>query len=76
MDLRIGVTNAPREVVVELADDVDREKLRGQIDVALADESVLWVTDKRGKQIGVPGAKIAYVEVGSPDADRRMGFGG
>ncbi len=76
MDLRIGVTNAPREVVVELADDVDREKLRAQIDVALADESVLWVTDKRGKQIGVPGAKIAYVEVGSPDADRRMGFGG
>ena len=76
MDLRIGVTNAPREVVVELADDVDREKLSAQIDVALADESVLWVTDKRGKQIGVPGAKIAYVEVGSPDADRRMGFGG
>lgn len=76
MDLRIGVTNAPREVVVELADDVDREKLRAQIDVALADESVLWVTDKRGKQIGVPGGKIAYVEVGSPDADRRMGFGG
>ncbi len=76
MDLRIGVTNAPREVVVELADDVDREKLRAQIDIALADESVLWVTDKRGKQIGVPGAKIAYVEVGSPDADRRMGFGG
>jgi uncharacterized protein DUF3107 len=76
VDLRIGVTNAPREVVVELADDVDREKLRAQIDVALADESVLWVTDKRGKQIGVPGAKIAYVEVGSPDADRRMGFGG
>jgi divalent metal cation (Fe/Co/Zn/Cd) transporter len=76
VDLRIGVTNAPREVVVELADDVDREKLRAQIDIALADESVLWVTDKRGKQIGVPGAKIAYVEVGSPDADRRMGFGG
>jgi hypothetical protein len=76
VDLRIGVTNAPREVVVELADDVDREKLRAQIDVALADESVLWVTDKRGKQIGVPGSKIAYVEVGSPDADRRMGFGG
>ena len=76
MDLRIGVTNAPREVVVELADDVDREKLRAQVEVALADESVLWVTDKRGKQIGVPGAKIAYVEIGSPDADRRMGFGG
>jgi hypothetical protein len=76
VDLRIGVTNAPREVVVELADDCDREKLRAQIDVALADESVLWVTDKRGKQIGVPGAKIAYVEVGSHDADRRMGFGG
>ena len=37
---------------------------------------VLWVTDKRGRDIGIPAAKIAYVEVGSADGERRIGFGG
>ena len=76
MDLRIGVTNAPREVVVELADDTDRDQLRAAIDHALTSETVLWVSDKRGKHIGVPGAKIAFVELGSAETDRRIGFGG
>ena len=36
---------------------------------ALADDDrVLWLTDKRGRQVGVPVAKIAYVEIGAPDA--------
>jgi hypothetical protein len=36
----------------------------------------LWITDKKGRDIAVPAAKIAYVEIGSADADRRIGFGG
>jgi len=47
------------------------------VEAALAGASdVLWVEDKRGKDIGVPAAKIAYVELGSADGDRRIGFGG
>jgi len=76
VDLRIGVTNAPREVVVELADDIDREQLKTAIGAAMTGEDVLWVTDRRGRHIGVPGAKIAFVELGSAEADRRIGFGG
>jgi hypothetical protein len=37
---------------------------------------VLWLTDKRGRRLAVPAAKIAYVEVGANDGDRRIGFGG
>lgn len=77
VDLRIGVTQAPRELSIELDDDADREDLKSRIEAALAGASdVLWVTDKRGKDIGVPAAKIAYVELGSADSDRRIGFGG
>ncbi len=76
MDLRIGVSNAIREVVVELADETDRDQLRAAIDQALTGETVLWVTDKRGRHIGVPGGKIAFVELGSAETDRRIGFGG
>jgi hypothetical protein len=36
----------------------------------------LWLVDKRGRDIAVPSAKIAYVEIGSTNADRRIGFGG
>ena len=33
---------------------------------------VLWVTDKRGKDVGIPAAKLAYVELGSAEGDRRI----
>jgi hypothetical protein len=77
VDVRIGVTQAPRELSIELDDDADRDDLKARIEAALAGASeVLWVTDKRGKEIGVPAAKLAYVELGSADGDRRIGFGG
>lgn len=76
MDVRIGVTQAPRELTIEVA-DADREALKSRVDAALSGATdVLWVTDKRGKDIGVPSAKIAYVEIGSAEGERRIGFGG
>jgi hypothetical protein len=77
VDVRIGVTQAPRELSIELDDDADRDDLKARIEAALGGASdVLWITDKRGKDIGVPAAKLAYVELGSADSDRRIGFGG
>ena len=77
MDVRIGVTQAPRELNIELAEDADRDDLKGRVEAALSGASdVLWITDKRGKDVGVPAAKIAYIELGSADGDRRIGFGG
>ncbi|HRE01360.1 MAG TPA: DUF3107 family protein [Ilumatobacteraceae bacterium] len=35
----------------------------------------MWVTDKKGREIGVSAAKIAYVDIGSADHVRRVGFG-
>ena len=76
MDVRIGVTQAPRELSVEVPDD-ERDEVTAQIEMALAGKAdVLWITDKKGRRVGVPAAKIAYVEVGTPDGDRRIGFGG
>jgi hypothetical protein len=58
-------------------DDGDRDDLKARVEAALSGApDVLWVTDKRGREIGVPAAKIAYVEVGSAESDRRIGFGG
>jgi hypothetical protein len=77
VDVRIGVTQAPREVSVELADDADRDVVRKQVEAALGGAvDVLWLEDKKGRTVAIPAAKIAYVEIGSSDAGRRIGFGG
>jgi hypothetical protein len=75
VDVRIGVTYTPKEIELELGDDVDREQIVKQIEQALSGEGVLWLSDRRGRQVGVPAAKVAYVEIGSPHEERRVGFG-
>lgn len=77
MDIRIGVTQAPREISLEMADDEkDHAKTRAAVEAALEGKSaVLWLTDKRGKETAIPSAKIAFVEFGAPNGDRKMGFG-
>ena len=37
---------------------------------------VLWITDRRGRDIGVPTAKIAYVELGSAEGGEQVVQGG
>ncbi|MGH9182758.1 MAG: DUF3107 domain-containing protein [Acidimicrobiales bacterium] len=75
MDVRIGVTYTPKEIDVELGEGADPARLREEIEAMLADDTgVLWLTDRKGRQVGVPVAKVAYVEIGGPD-ERRIGFG-
>ncbi|HEY3842508.1 MAG TPA: DUF3107 domain-containing protein [Acidimicrobiales bacterium] len=76
MDVRIGITQTPKELEVELADDADRDKVVAEIEKLLkTGDGVLWLTDKKGRKVGVPVVKVAYVEVGAPTAERRVGFG-
>jgi hypothetical protein len=77
VDVRIGVTQAPRELTVEMSDDSDRDALKSKIESALAGAvDVLWLTDRRNRDIGVSAAKIAYIEIGNADSDRKIGFSG
>jgi len=77
MDVRIGVTQSPKEILVELADDVDRAELKAQIEKSLASEdSILWLTDRKGRDVAVPASKVAYVELGASGLPKHIGFGG
>ena len=75
MDVRIGVTYSPKELDIELADDADPAEVKAGIEAALGNGGVVWIVDRRGRQVGVPAEKVAYVEIGTPDSDRRIGFG-
>lgn len=75
MDVRVGVTQTPKEIHVELPEGTDQDKVIADVEAALAAEvGVLWLTDRKGRRVGVPAGKVAYVEIGSPSDDRRVGF--
>lgn len=75
MDVRIGVTQVARELAFEV-EDAQREDLHGRVEAALSGATdVLWVTDRKGRDVAIPSAKIAYVELGTSE-ERRIGFGG
>ena len=74
MDVRIGVVYTPKELLVEL--DGGADEVRATIDAALANkEPLVWLTDSKGRRVGVPTDKIAYVEIGSDDSAHKVGFG-
>jgi hypothetical protein len=75
MDVRVGVSQTAKEILVEMAEDADQDALIAEVEAALATESgVLWLTDRKGRRVGVPAAKLAYVEIGHPSQDQRVGF--
>jgi hypothetical protein len=75
VEIRIGVTYSPKEIEIDLADDVSGDELVQQISTSVGEEgTMLWLTDRKGRRVGVPTAKLAYVEIGAPRSDRRVGF--
>jgi hypothetical protein len=77
MELRISVSHSVRDIALELeSDDRSRAAVRKAVEEALAGKvEVLWLKDKRGREVAVPAEKIAFVEFGAPDGERRLGFG-
>lgn len=70
MDVKIGITHSPREIIVSV--DGDEAELHNTITSALAG-SALTLIDNKGRKVIVPSDKIAYIEIGSADAPR-VGF--
>ena len=75
MDVRIGVSQTAKEIDVELPDGADADAIKADIDQAIKDGVTFWLTDRKGRQVGVPAEKIAYLEIGRPDDGRHIGFG-
>jgi uncharacterized protein DUF3107 len=64
VEVKIGIQQAQRELVVDVQETAEAvEKLVGE---ALASEGgMLALTDTKGRRVVVPGAKVAYVEIGT-----------
>ena len=72
IEVRIGVQRAPKELVLEIDEKPD-EVIEKVNEAIAATDGLLWLTDSRGKQIGIPADQIAYVEV-EPEGQKKVGF--
>ena len=71
MEIRIGVQNVNREVVVETAASSDEiAKMVAQATPG----GVLDLVDIKGRRVIIPGDAIGYVDIGE-ESKRRVGFG-
>lgn len=73
MEVRIGVTQVPRELTFESNASV--EDVRQSVaDALTGDNPLLVLEDQKGRTIVIPTEKLAYVEI-LGDSGRRVGFG-
>lgn len=72
MEVKIGVADSPRELVVSSADSP--ELVETQVTEALGNAAgLLTLVDDKGRRFVVPAARVAYVEIAPADG-RRVGF--
>jgi hypothetical protein len=64
-----------KELDVELPEDANRDKIMKEVEAVLGSDKVLWLTDRKGRRVGVPASRIAYVEFATPASERIVGFG-
>ena len=76
MHVRIGVTYNPREIEIELADGTDPASIKSALESAAGNgQAMFWLTDRKGREIGVSVDKLAWVELGTAADVGRIGFG-
>ena len=72
MEVRIGVQNSAREVVIDAT--LNADQITAAVQKSLKDGELLSLSDEKGRTVVVPAAAIAYVDVAAAET-RRVGFG-
>ncbi|WP_426996420.1 DUF3107 domain-containing protein [Pseudarthrobacter sp. N5] len=72
MEVKIGIQNIGREIVLESPQDADA--VAKVVAEAITKGTELRLTDDKGRLIIIPGNVLGYVEIGAEEA-RRVGFG-
>jgi hypothetical protein len=72
VEVKIGIQNVGREIVLESS--LDADAVAKIVAEAVTKGSELRLTDEKGRQIIVPGNVLGYVEIGAEEV-RRVGFG-
>ncbi|MHA6796521.1 DUF3107 domain-containing protein [Pseudonocardia bannensis] len=72
MEVKIGIAESPRELVV--SSDQTPDEVEALVRDALkSDDGLLSLTDDKGRRYVVPSARISYIEIAPADV-RKVGF--
>jgi len=74
MNISIGIVQSMKEIELELPASTERSAVQTLVNEALTGQGVLWLTDAKGRELGVPGSRISFVEFVEPTS-RQVGFG-
>ena len=73
MEVKIGIQNVARELVVETT--TTYEEVEAALAAAVKAETGIFILqDEKGRRVMVPASKIAYIEYSGSES-RRVGFG-
>ncbi|WP_257478812.1 DUF3107 domain-containing protein [Acidipropionibacterium jensenii] len=73
MEIKIGISDIPREVAIE--SDEDADVIEADLRESLSKSDGLFkVTDAKGRTVLVPTRSLAYLDLGQPN-QRQVGFG-
>lgn len=74
MEVRIGVVYSAKELNLEIEGSADAVETLVN-DGLVGAGAILWLADSKGRRVGIPADKIAYIEIVGEDAAKRVGFG-
>jgi hypothetical protein len=73
LEITIGVTDNPKEITLQV--DEGAQALADRVDEALkGGGATLWFTDQKGKMVGIPTARLAFIEMDPTTHTRSVGF--
>jgi len=73
VEIRIGITDIAREVIIEVT-DAPESVVQAYRDAISETNGLLRLMDAKGRLLLIPAARIAYLDLGSP-GHRPVGFG-
>jgi hypothetical protein len=74
MEVKLGIIQNPKELEIDI--DQSAEEVAKTVEDALgtSTHAVLWLTDSKGRRVGIPTDKLAYIEIGEENPEKRVGF--
>ena len=72
MEVKIGIQNIGREIVLESAQDADA--VAKLVEESITKGAELRLADEKGRVVIIPANVLGYVEIGAEEV-RRVGFG-
>lgn len=72
MDVKIGLQNVAREVVLDVAESA--AEVTSKVTAAMSSGTCVTLTDSKDRTVVLNGAMVAYVELGAEKA-QKVGFG-